>query len=80
MLLQSLVKTRLGFWGAAIVTSLIFAAVHAPYDSVLNVSFRVVPVFFTGMMLCLALRQTGSLWVCIALHSTGGTWAAALLA
>jgi membrane protease YdiL (CAAX protease family) len=70
ILLQSLVKTRLGFWGAAVLTSLAFAAMHAPYDSVLNVLLRVVPVFFTGMVLALALRQTGSLWVCIALHTT----------
>lgn len=70
MLLQSLVRTRLGFWGAAVVTSLIFAYWHAPYDTIPNVLLRVVPVFFTGMTLALALRQTGSLWVCIALHAT----------
>jgi membrane protease YdiL (CAAX protease family) len=70
MLLQSLVKTRLGFWGAAVVTSLAFAAIHAPYDTVLNVLFSVVLPFSTGMVLALALRQTGSLWTCIALHAT----------
>lgn len=65
MLLQSLAKTRVGFWGGAILVTLPFAAIHAQqYGSILNVS----GILFTGLVLALALRQTGSLWACIALH------------
>jgi len=80
MLLQSLIKTRLGFWGAAVLTSLAFAAMHAPYDTVLNVLFGVLVPFSTGMVLAIALRQTGSLCVCIALHTTVNAIALTFLA
>jgi membrane protease YdiL (CAAX protease family) len=65
MLLQSLVKTRLGFWGAALLTSLPFAAIHIQmYGGILESA----GIVFTGLVLALALRQTGSLWASIVLH------------
>jgi membrane protease YdiL (CAAX protease family) len=75
MLLQSLVKTRLGFWGAAILSSLPFAAFHVCFG------FVVGALWFglTGMVLALALRQTGSLWSSIGLHIAMNSAAVAVL-
>jgi membrane protease YdiL (CAAX protease family) len=76
MLLQSLAKTRLGFWGAAVLSSLAFAAMHAEmYGGILNILW-IVP---TGMVLALALRQTGSLWAPIVIHVAVNSIGIALL-
>lgn len=63
-LLPALARSRLGFWGAAGVTSALFAAAHAfQYALVL-----LIPIFVVGMILAWALRRTGSLYVTIGLH------------
>ena len=63
-LLPALAKTRLGFWGAGLLTCAIFAALHAAqYALVL-----LVPIFVLGLVLTWALGLTGSLWPPIAIH------------
>lgn len=64
-LLPALARSRLGFWGAAAVTSGVFAFAHAlQYALVL-----LIPIFVIGMLLAWALRRTGSLYVSIGLHA-----------
>jgi membrane protease YdiL (CAAX protease family) len=63
-LLPALAKSRLGFWGAGLLTCTLFAALHAAqYALVL-----LVPLFVVGIVLTWALGLTGSLWVPIAIH------------
>jgi membrane protease YdiL (CAAX protease family) len=54
-----------GFWPAAVITGLVFGAIHigsAP------IGFT-VPLGFFGFGLCLLYQHTGSLYPCIALHA-----------
>lgn len=68
-LLPALARSRLGFWGAAAVTSGLFAVAHAwQYAPVL-----LIPIFVIGMLLAWALRRTGSLYVTIGLHALNNT-------
>jgi membrane protease YdiL (CAAX protease family) len=56
---------RWGFWPAAIITGVVFGAIHigsAPIGFV-------VPLGFFGFGLCLLYERTGSLYPCIALHA-----------
>jgi len=53
-----------GLWPAAILTGLVFGAVHAGSSPV---GF-LVPLAFFGFILCLIYARTGSLYPCIALH------------
>jgi len=74
-LLPALAKTRLGFWGAGILMSTLFAALHAAqYALVL-----LVPIFFLGLVLTWGLGLTGSLWVPIAIHISNNLLALLLL-
>jgi membrane protease YdiL (CAAX protease family) len=74
-LLSALAKTRLGFWGAGLLTCAAFAALHAlQYALVL-----LVPVFLLGLVLTWAVGLTGSLWVPIALHMANNLLALLLL-
>lgn len=63
-LLPALARTWLGFWGAGLVTSALFAALHGFQYSLDGV----VAVFFSGLVFVWALGLTGSLWVPIAIH------------
>lgn len=65
LLLLSYVNTRLWFWGAAVITSFLFALFHNP--GTLN-PFVQAPYFVMGLAFALALRWTGSLWVPIGMH------------
>ncbi len=64
MLLQSLVKTRLGFWGAAVLVAVPFALIHGQQYGVLNS----LSIILTGLLFALGLRLTGSLWAPIVQH------------
>jgi membrane protease YdiL (CAAX protease family) len=75
MLLQSLAKTRLGFWGAAVLVAVPFALIHGQQYGVLN-SFSIV---LTGLLFALGLRLTGSLWAPIVQHMALNSVAVALL-
>ena len=64
--LQYTLTTRMGFWPAAVVTSLFFAFAHRnnPGENWEGMSNIVV----IGMFACVALRRTGSLWFPIGWH------------
>lgn len=67
-------RARLGTWGAAIVSSLIFGGLH--YYS----WFGIATIALFGMLACWVFVRTGSLWPGILLHAlsnfviTLGTW------
>jgi membrane protease YdiL (CAAX protease family) len=64
-LLLSFARTRLWFWGAATISSALFAFAHAAgnFDML-----ALAPYFCSGLIFSLALLWTGSLWIPIALH------------
>jgi len=63
-LLAALAQTRLGFWGAALVSTLLWAGLHAGY-SLLGLA----EVFAIGLFLSWVLWRTGSLRVVIFCHA-----------
>lgn len=75
-LLCSLSKTRLGFWGAATVSSALWAAMHGYAASM------AVGLFVFGLLLSWLVRRTGSIWISILLHTiwNGGVTAAVFAA
>jgi membrane protease YdiL (CAAX protease family) len=66
--LQSTLARGIGFWPAALVTSLLFAAAHVmnPGES----ADGITGVFVAGLVFCLLLRLSGSLWLGIGFHTT----------
>jgi uncharacterized protein len=62
-LLGALAKSPVGFWGAALVTSLLWTGLHAGYSLV-----GLAEVFAIGLLLSWLLWRTGSLWVTIFCH------------
>ena len=63
-LLPALTKSRIGFRGAAIVTTGLWAALHYNYSV-----FGLIEIFIIGLILCWALWRTGSLWAPLTLHA-----------
>jgi membrane protease YdiL (CAAX protease family) len=61
---SALVPTRLGYWGASLVTTTLWTAMHAGYTV-----FGIAEVFVIGLLFCRILRRTGSLRVTIACHA-----------
>ncbi|RIW32542.1 CPBP family intramembrane metalloprotease [Bacillus salacetis] len=61
-------RTRVGFKGAILLSSLIFTIVHIP-------TYNVMPVnFFSGIIFALAYERTGSIWPSVLVHGlTNGT-------
>lgn len=57
-------KTRLGLWGTVLLTSLIFALIHAAQYSWLILIY----LFVFSIILGLAREKTGSIWTPIVLH------------
>jgi uncharacterized protein len=53
-----------GLWPAALITGLVFGAIHAVSSPVAFL----VPLAIFGVVLCLLYEKTGSLYPCIALH------------
>jgi membrane protease YdiL (CAAX protease family) len=65
--LQFVLTRGMGFWPAAIVTSVLFGAVHGlnPGESLVGLAAVVaVAIFF-----CFTLRRTGSLWFAVGFHA-----------
>ncbi len=62
-LLSAFSKTRIGYWGAAIIVSAMWALLHAGYSIV-----ALSAIFTLGMIMALVLKRTGSLWMTIAIH------------
>jgi uncharacterized protein len=63
--LQFTLTRGMGFWPAALVTSILFGLVHldvsAPWQAITNIGLL-------ALFLCLALRRTGNLWFGIGSH------------
>jgi membrane protease YdiL (CAAX protease family) len=57
----------LGFWPAAVITSLIFAALHLTNAG--ENALGIAAVFAGGLAFCLMLRVSGSLWLGIGFHA-----------
>ena len=65
--LQFTLTAGIGFWPAALLTSVLFGAVHLRNPG--EGSIGAVSVFVTGIFLCLTLRRTGTLWFAIGWHA-----------
>lgn len=64
-----------GLWPAAVITGVVFGAVHAGSAPAADL----VPLAALGFLLCLVYSYTGSLYPCIALHSLNNSIAFASL-
>ncbi len=64
--LQYTLTTGMGFWPAAVITSIFFAGAHSfnPGENWVGV----VEIILIAIFLCLALRRTGNLWFAIGWH------------
>jgi CAAX protease family protein len=64
--LQSLWRGA-GFWPAALITTAIFAGDHLekPGENAMDIGM----IFFLGLILCLSMRKTGSLWWAVGWHA-----------
>jgi membrane protease YdiL (CAAX protease family) len=60
-------STGVGFWPASIILSLLFAAVH--WQNSGEGRAGVAAVFVVGMLWCLTVRRTGSLWLAVGMHA-----------
>lgn len=69
--LQFTLTTGMGFWWAAILTSLFFGLAHAgnPGES----KAGLFSVFLFGLLFCLFLRRRGNLWWAVGFHA-GWDW------
>jgi membrane protease YdiL (CAAX protease family) len=67
-LLGALWRTRLGFFGAALVTALTWTVLHAGYSG-----YGLVEVFLAGLFFSWLLWRTGNLWVPIVCHAVYNT-------
>lgn len=73
-LLSALASTRLGFWGGALVSNVMWTALHLEY------SWQgLASVFTAGLVLSWLLLRTGSIWAPIAGHTIANTFAVAFL-
>jgi hypothetical protein len=63
-LLSALAGTRIGFWGAALIATTLWTALHVGYSLV-----GIVEVFTIGLFLSYLLWRTGSLRVAIFCHA-----------
>jgi membrane protease YdiL (CAAX protease family) len=68
---QYTLTTGIGFWPAALLLSIAFGILHAhnPGQTLMGV----ISPALGGLLMCLALRQTGSLWLSVGMHS-GLNW------
>jgi CAAX protease family protein len=65
-LLSALAKSKIGFWGAAIISDAAWTATHAAYQS----WDVLLAIFVFGLLVSFLLWRTGSLWTCIFAHMT----------
>ncbi len=61
------VARRAGFWGAAIITSLAFAAIHALRPGQNGLGLLAMVIF--GLAMCAAVRRFGTLWWALCFHA-----------
>jgi membrane protease YdiL (CAAX protease family) len=64
--LQSLWRGA-GFWPAALITTALFAGAHLskPHENAIDIGM----IFVLGVLLCLSVRVTGSLWWAVGWHA-----------
>ena len=72
---SALAPSRLGFWGAALVTTILWTALHAGYSLV-----GLAEVALVGLYLALLLAWSGSLWLPLVVHATYNAILFALMA
>jgi membrane protease YdiL (CAAX protease family) len=65
-------RNRIGVWGGAVASGLIFGAIHFKPDFL-------VPLAMLGMILALLFERTDSLWPCIAVHALNNALAFSVL-
>jgi membrane protease YdiL (CAAX protease family) len=65
--LQSTLTRGLGFWPASILTSLLFGAAHVPNHGESPLGLTLVVA--AGLVFCILLRASGSLWMGIGFHA-----------
>ena len=65
--LQATLARGIGFWPAAAVLSVLFAAGHVQNNG--ENAFGIAQVVAAGLALCLLLRVSGSLWMSIGFHA-----------
>jgi membrane protease YdiL (CAAX protease family) len=65
--LQYVLTRGMGFWPAAIVTSLIFGLLH--YGNQGETAVGLTSVVVVGLFFCFILRRTGSLWFAVGFHA-----------
>jgi membrane protease YdiL (CAAX protease family) len=63
-LLSALAQSKMGFWGAAIISDAAWTAVHIPYQP----GHALPSIFVFGLLASFLLWRTGSLWPCIFAH------------
>jgi membrane protease YdiL (CAAX protease family) len=66
--LQYTLARAIGFWPAALVLSLVFAAGHLTNNG--ENALGIAQVVAAGLVFCLLLRTSGSLWLAIGFHTT----------
>lgn len=62
-LFTGLKESRLGAYGTILITSLIWASIHAQYDL-----YGITTIFVAGIFLGFARLKTNSIWLCVLLH------------
>jgi uncharacterized protein len=62
-LLSAIAWSKIGFWGAAMITNTVWVSLHLSYPW-----HALFMAFVLGVLLSLALWKTGSLWPCILAH------------
>jgi hypothetical protein len=71
-LLSALSKTRLGFWGAALIANVLWTSLHATYSWA-----GVASVFVAGLILSWLVWRTGDIKPAIVTHAAGNAFALA---
>jgi membrane protease YdiL (CAAX protease family) len=62
-LFTALAQSSLRFWGAALLSSIIFGLSHTQYSAATQIEMMAV-----GIAFCWAVRKTGSLWPSLIAH------------
>ena len=58
---------RFGFWRAALMLSLLFAAAHIPNPG--ETPLGILHVLMAGVIWCFSIRRTGTLWFAVGYHA-----------
>lgn len=60
---SALAKSRIGYLGASVVTTIAWGALHIQYSI-----YGLAEIFVVGFVLCWVLRRTGTLWATMLIH------------